>query len=226
MAASLAENVRIPPAMLAGSLEAPANARGVVVFAHGSGSSRTSPRNQQVAAALRARGFATLLFDLLTEREARSRVNVFDVGLLADRLVSTTEWLRCATSMRGKPHAFFGASTGAAAALVAASRRDHVWAVVARGGRPDLAGPALARVRAPTLLVVGSLDSEVLDLNRSALEQLGCEEKRLAVVEGATHLFAEPGTLERVCDLAGDWLERHWHGAAEDLDVRRSPRRG
>jgi dienelactone hydrolase len=217
MSGAFTEAVRIPPAMLCGVLEAPEHPRGVVVFAHGSGSSRHSPRNRQVAAALRERGLATLLFDLLSEREAGSRANVFDVGLLADRLVSATDWLLRATPLGAKPFGLFGASTGAAAALVAAGRREcRASAVVSRGGRPDLAGVALSRVRAPTLLIVGSHDYAVLERNRQALAQLACE-KQLAVVEGATHLFDEPGALERV---AAEWFGAHLHGAEEDSDVR------
>ncbi|HEU4427443.1 MAG TPA: dienelactone hydrolase family protein [Myxococcota bacterium] len=225
MVGGVAEEVRIPPVMVGGLLAVPADARAAVVFAHGSGSSRRSPRNQRVAAALFERGFATLLLDLLTEREGASRANVFDVDLLADRLAAAANWLAREGRLRTKPFGFFGASTGAAAALVAASRVDCApSAIVSRGGRPDLAGVALGRVRAPTLLIVGSRDLAVLDWNRDALARLDCT-KELVVVDGATHLFEEPAALERVCDVAGDWFERHLDGAEERPDVRRPQRR-
>ena len=203
--------VTVPPLGLPGALAAPAPGRGVVAFAHGRGSSRLSPRNRFVAAELRRRagGLGTLLFDLLLPEEAVDRRKVFDIPLLAERLVGATDWL---TSSAGAGGAllvgYFGASTGAAAALVAAAARPGaVRAVVSRGGRPDLAGPqVLRRVRAPTLLVVGSLDTEVLALNRAAAAELSSCEHRLAVVEGAGHLFEEPGTLEAVVRLAADWF--------------------
>lgn len=181
---------------------------GIVVFAHGSGSSRLSPRNRAVAADLAELGFGTLLFDLLTPVEARDRANVFDIALLARRLGETTDWL---ADGEGADAAlgFFGASTGAAAALVAAADRHRdVAAVVSRGGRPDLAGDRLGDVRAPTLLVVGSRDHQVLELNRTAMEHMKCPVE-VAIVEGATHLFEEPGTLERVSELAGEWFGAH-----------------
>jgi putative phosphoribosyl transferase len=197
---------------LAGDLVVPARASGLVVFAHGSGSSRKSPRNQQVAAALREGGLATLLFDLLTpEEEAEDAISGelrFDIGLLGARLVGATDWLRARPSTRDLAVGYFGASTGAAAALVAAAtRRDVVRAIVSRGGRPDLAGPYLSRVEAPTLLIVGGLDRDVLALNRAAMAQLRAP-ARLAVVPGATHLFEEPGALEEVASLASDWFAR------------------
>jgi len=193
-------------ARLPGLLTVPAGATGVVVFAHGSGSSRLSPRNRLVADTLQRHGLATLLFDLLTDREARDRANVFDIPLLAERLVAATAWLRTQPLLASLPVGFFGASTGAAAALWAASALpDDVAAVVSRGGRPDLAGERLAAVRAPTLLIVGSLDHEVLALNQQAARQLGCAH-RLEVVAGATHLFEEPGTLEMASTLASDWF--------------------
>ncbi|RFU20414.1 dienelactone hydrolase family protein [Geodermatophilus marinus] len=199
-------------AVLAGDLALPAGARGVVLFAHGSGSSRHSPRNRQVAAALREAGHGTLLVDLLTEAEervdARTRELRFDIGLLAGRLTGAADWLAAEPATAGLPVALFGASTGAAAALVtAADRPDAVRAVVSRGGRPDLAGAALARVRAPTLLVVGGADEQVLGLNRDAAARMTAEHE-VAVVPGATHLFGEPGALERVVELTVAWLDR------------------
>lgn len=204
---SAASAVRIPPLGLEGTLALPAGARAVVAFAHGSGSSRLSPRNQRVAAALGKRGLGTLLFDLLNEQEAVG--HVFDIPLLGERLLDATRWLAERPETSELRIGYFGASTGAAAALVAAARGEHeVGAVVSRGGRPDLAARDLARVRAPTLLIVGGRDYEVLDLNRAALAALRCE-KELAIVPGATHLFEEPGTLEAVIELAGDWFAKH-----------------
>jgi putative phosphoribosyl transferase len=201
--------VTIPSLRLGGSYAAPEPGAGVVVFAHGSGSSRRSPRNRFVAEGVRHAGLGTLLFDLLREEEAADRRKVFDTPLLAGRLLGATDWLASpAGPGRALPIGYFGASTGAAAALVAAAARPGaVRAVVSRGGRPDLAGPqVLRRVRAPTLLVVGSLDTEVLALNRAAAAELSSCEHRLAVVEGAGHLFEEPGTLEAVVRLAADWF--------------------
>jgi len=187
----------------------PHPATGLVTFVHGSGSSRMSPRNSRVAAALREHGLGTLLFDLLTEEEAEDREKVFDIPLLAERLLLATRWLGERPDTRDLSLGYFGASTGAAAALVAAARGEReIGAIVSRGGRPDLAGSALARVRAPTLLIVGSLDSEVLALNRAALAELRCP-KGLAIVRGATHLFEEPGTLEEVMALASRWFAKH-----------------
>ncbi|MCX4415646.1 phosphoribosyltransferase family protein [[Kitasatospora] papulosa] len=191
---------------LSGDLVLPADAGAVVVFAHGSGSSRHSPRNRSVAAALNRAGLGTLLFDLLTPGEEVYRANVFDIGLLAGRLADTTDWLRRRVPL---PVGSFGASTGAAAALrAAAAAESGVGAVVSRGGRPDLAGADLSGVRAPTLLVVGGDDTTVIDLNRQAQAALHCE-NRLEIVPGATHLFEEPGALERVADLARDWFTAH-----------------
>lgn len=206
-------SVSIGPVGLEGMLDVPANAVGIVLFAHGSGSGRFSPRNNYVAAALRKSGVGTFLFDLLTEVEAADRRNVFDIVLLAERLVQATEWLAGRDEAKGMPVGYFGASTGAAAALVAATRTERdIAAIVSRGGRPDLAGPSLARVRAPTLLIVGGLDVVVLELNREAFETLACE-KALEVVPGATHLFEEPGTLDAVIDFAIPWFVAHFRKA-------------
>ncbi|MFE0702348.1 phosphoribosyltransferase family protein [Streptomyces sp. NPDC058872] len=195
---------------LAGRLAVPEGAGGIVLFAHGSGSSRHSPRNRAVAAGLNRAGLGTLLFDLLTEAEATDRARVFDTPLLAGRLVGATEWLAARPEGTGLPLGYFGASTGAAAALWAAGDpASRVSAVVSRGGRPDLAGERLGRVRAPTLLVVGGADVLVLDLNRKARALLRCE-NRLAVVEGAGHLFEEPGALEEVAELATSWFDEHF----------------
>lgn len=195
---------------LGGRLTVPGLAAGVVVFAHGSGSSRRSPRNRQVATVLNEAGLGTLLFDLLTTAEERDRANVFDVGLLAQRLVDATRWLRTQPGLDELPVGYFGASTGAAAALWAATEPDAgIAAVVSRGGRPDLAAARLPMVTAPTLLVVGGDDDVVLDLNRKAQAQLtGCK-NHLTVVAGATHLFEEPGTLEAAAEAARDWFTRH-----------------
>ena len=189
---------------LSGNLAEPAGLAGTVIFAHGSGSSRHSPRNRYVAAVLAEAGLGTLLFDLLTPAEEADRANVFDIGLLAGRLSEVTAWLR--TQQPEAPIGYFGASTGAAAALWAAAEPGaDIAAVVSRGGRPDLAAERLAAVTAPTLLIVGGQDAAVLDLNRSALAELRCD-KQLAVVPGATHLFDEPGTLEAAAALARDWF--------------------
>ncbi len=183
----------VPPAGLKGTLALPAAGRALVIFAHGSGSSRLSPRNSYVATALNRAGLATLLFDLLTEEEAADRANVFDIPLLAHRLQLARAWAASDVHTRDGPVGYFGASTGAAAALLAASEAGaDVYAVVSRGGRPDLALPALDRVRAPTLLIVGGLDGQVLALNEAAFQALECE-KALEVVPGATHLFRGAG---------------------------------
>lgn len=194
---------------LIGDLVQPHRAQGLVLFAHGSGSSRRSPRNRAVARTLNGAGFATLLFDLLTEPESQRRALVFDIALLARRLERVTQIVREAPGTRRLPVGYFGASTGAGAALrAAATLGSVVRAVVSRGGRPDLAGDRLVDVVAPTLLIVGSRDPQVLELNRAAAEQLP-HERRVAVVEGATHLFEEPGTLEEVAGLASDWFTAH-----------------
>ncbi|MFF4346124.1 phosphoribosyltransferase family protein [Streptomyces sp. NPDC001530] len=195
--------------VLRGQLTVPEGAAGVVAFAHGSGSSRHSPRNRFVAAGLNRAGLGTLLFDLLTEEEEADRANVFDTGLLARRLADATGWLRGQPETQGLAVGYFGASTGAAAALWAAAEPGaRIAAVVSRGGRPDLAGPRLSAVTAPTLLIVGGHDPLVLDLNREAQARLRCE-NRLAVVPGATHLFEESGALEKGTDLARDWFTDH-----------------
>ncbi len=198
---------------LNGSLHIPGGAPGIVLFAHGSGSSRLSPRNQEVAQFLRDAGLGTLLFDLLTvEEEREDRVSGhlrFDIDLLATRLEIATEWVMSQPVARGRPIGYFGASTGAAAALVAAGRLDDlIGAVVSRGGRPDLAGPYLPRVSAPTLLIVGERDEPVLELNRSASMQMHCT-RELVVVPRATHLFEEPGAMEQVAGLARGWFLEH-----------------
>jgi putative phosphoribosyl transferase len=206
------------PVTLEGNLSLPEGARGVVLFAHGSGSSRHSPRNRHVARLLNEAKLATLLIDLLTPDEEAIDLRTahlrFDIGLLAERLVGATDWLTHYPDTRDLRVGYFGASTGTGAALVAAAERPHVvGAVVSRGGRPDLAGPALPRVRAPTLLIVGGNDFRVVELNRAALAQLRCE-KRLVIVPGATHLFEEPGALDEVARLAREWFERHLMSAA------------
>lgn len=195
---------------LPGRLALPAPPTGLVLFAHGSGSSRHSPRNAAVADVLHESWIGTLLFDLLTEQEATDRVNVFDIGLLSERLLAAVRFVGGLEQTRHLPFGAFGASTGAAAALVAAAREPRIAAVVSRGGRPDLAGRRLRGVRVPTLLVVGGLDADVLALNEQALAELDCE-KRLAVVPGATHLFEEPGTLAEAARLAAEWFAKHLH---------------
>ena len=207
MPLSSSNEVAIGPHRLAGFLGLPEiPAKGLVIFAHGSGSGRLSPRNQRVAEGLRDAGLATLLLDLLTPAEERNRANVFDIGLLASRLAEATSWAMAQTATHGLPIGYFGASTGAGAALVAAAALGNdIAAVVSRGGRPDLAGPALPRVTAPTLLVVGGNDGPVIDLNRMAMDQL-TGRKSMVIVPGAGHLFEEPGTLDEVVELAAEWF--------------------
>jgi putative phosphoribosyl transferase len=212
---------------LEGDLVIPPAARGLVVFAHGSGSSRRSPRNRYVAGVLNQAGLATLLFDLLTPQEERvddvTAELRFDIDLLAQRLAGATDWLIRDPSTGGLRIGYFGASTGAAAALIAAAEHpERVAAVVSRGGRPDLAGGALGRVRAPTLLIVGGEDQLVIALNQDALRALRCE-KRLQIVPGATHLFEESGTLERASELAREWFLRYLAPTAAPVVAR--PRR-
>lgn len=208
----VSELVRVPAAKvhLEGMLELPARAQGIVLFAHGSGSSRLSPRNNFVAGQLRAAALGTLLIDLLTGVEDQTYARRFDIGLLTQRLGNAAKWLKTEPATKDLPLGLFGASTGAAAALqLAAASPGDIGCVVSRGGRPDLAGAdALARVTAPTLLIVGGADFGVIELNQEACRRLACE-KEIAIVPGATHLFEEPGTLERVADLAAHWFTRH-----------------
>ncbi|HOQ98112.1 MAG TPA: dienelactone hydrolase family protein [Anaerolineae bacterium] len=205
------QTVQIPSGTvrLEGDLTVPAGASGTVLFAHGAGSSRLSPRNRYVAQVLQDGGLGTLLFDLLTEEEAEDRAKVFDTDLLAQRLMAATDWLQEQELPEGMRLGYFGASTGAAAALqAAAALGPAIGAVVSRGGRPDLAEPYLSRVVAPTLLIVGELDTMVIELNEAAYAALNTE-KDLAIVPGATHLFEEPGALEQVAQLATNWFRRY-----------------
>lgn len=206
-------DIQAGPVTLEGNLTIPAGARGIVLFAHGSGSGRFSPRNQQVAREFEKEGLATLLMDLLTEEEEAVDMFTlhyrFDIELLADRLAGTTYWINKNPSTQSLRIGYFGASTGAAAALLASARHpDLVRAVVSRGGRPDMAGPALYKVQAPTLLIVGEKDEPVIKLNRQAYTQLHTE-KALEIVPNASHLFEEPGTLDVVAHLASDWFKRY-----------------
>ena len=204
-----ARDIEIGPQALPGTVTVPANARALIVFAHGSGSSRLSPRNRAVAEALNDEGMATLLFDLLTPEEEQDRANVFDIPLLAERLVEAVRWIDGEGGFGWLPLGLFGASTGAAAALVAAaSLGKRVGAVVSRGGRPDLAGRALAQVTAPTLLIVGGYDTDVIKLNEEAYTKL-VGEKKIEIVPRASHLFPEPGAMEAVIALAARWFESH-----------------
>ncbi|MFZ1104879.1 MAG: dienelactone hydrolase family protein [Hyphomicrobiaceae bacterium] len=208
-----ANSVTIGHKRLESDVVLPRKAKGLVIFAHGSGSSRFSPRNTHVAHELEVRGLGTLLLDLLTEREAYDRRNVFDIPLLAGRMVEAVRFARSDPELSSLPIGLFGASTGAAAALVAAAQLpQEVAAVVSRGGRPDLADTALKQVRAATLLIVGGADYGVIELNRDAFDVLTCE-KRLEIVPGATHLFEEPGTLDKVVDLAAQWFNTHFQVA-------------
>ncbi|AGF73535.1 phosphoribosyltransferase family protein [Corynebacterium halotolerans] len=222
--APVSDEVRIPAGqvVLEGHFHLPSAGAPVVVFAHGSGSSRHSRRNHYVASVLQEAGLGTLLLDLLTREEAADRANVFDIGLLAGRLTAAEDWVRGQSQSMSSPIGFFGASTGAGAALRAAAEPGtSAGAVVSRGGRPDLAGQQLADVQAPTLLIVGGQDREVLALNRQARDQLRCE-SRLEIVEGATHLFEEPGTLEQAAGLAREWFLRHLSppdGTATDMEA-------
>lgn len=207
------QSIQIPPSGISGDLTIPIDPRGIVIFAHGSGSSRLSVRNRYVAGVLQQGNLATLLLDLLTADEEQvdrqTRHLRFDIDLLANRLVEATARLTDDSSTVRLPIGYFGASTGAAAALVAAAQlQESIHAVVSRGGRPDLAGAALSRVKAPTLLIVGSNDQEVLELNQQALNELPFQ-KKLEIVRGATHLFEEPGALEKVAILATDWFRQH-----------------
>lgn len=207
--------VRVPPHGLPGTLRIPKHAFALVIFAHGSGSSRLSPRNIMVAEALNRCGIATLLFDLLRpeEESANNRAKVFEIPFLADRLTDAIRWAEDERRVRGLPLGLFGASTGAAAALATAARLKNIGAVVSRGGRPDLAGEALLAVHAPTLLIVGGADHGVIELNEQAYARLGGS-KELVIVPGATHLFPERGALEQVIAHAGRWFDQHLHGSA------------
>lgn len=206
---AFSRDVQIPPLGLAGTLTHPAGARALVIFAHGSGSSRFSPRNVQVAEGLNRRRIATLLFDLLLPEEESDRKNVFDIKLLGQRLIDAVRWIIEEPDVGTLPVGLFGASTGAAAALVAASLLgNRIGAVVSRGGRPDLADGLLPQVKAPTLLIVGGADSGVIELNQWALERLGGQ-KSIEIVPEATHLFPEPGALDSVIELAAGWFESH-----------------
>jgi dienelactone hydrolase len=214
--AEQAVTIRAGEVSLEGDLSLPPGGKAIVVFAHGSGSSRKSPRNRYVAEVLNEAGLGTLLFDLLTKREEAEDMITgrlrFDIDFLAGRLVAATDWLKSKPDTAALKLGYFGASTGAAAALVAAVERpDEVAAIVSRGGRPDLAAPFLSRVKAPTLLIVGGDDKPVIDMNREALAALDAE-KRLEIVPGASHLFKEPGTLEEVAKLAAAWFTEHLSG--------------
>jgi putative phosphoribosyl transferase len=213
-------DVRIAPLGLPGTLRIPAEAHAFIAFAHGSGSSRFSPRNMAVAEGLNAQGFGTLLFDLLSSEEEADRANVFNVALLAERLVDAINWLDRESPATLRPLGLFGASTGAAAALVAAARfGDRIGAVVSRGGRPDLAGRTLDEIRTSTLLIVGGADYGVIELNEEALTHLKGP-KALQIVPGATHLFPEPGALAAVIEYAGRWFARHLGGIAPKVGSR------
>ena len=202
--------IRADSVSLQGILDIPKNAKGVVLFAHGSGSGRLSPRNNYVASMLRSAGLGTLLFDLLTEEEAQERRNVFDIDLLAQRLLSATEWASRSNKAGNLKIGYFGASTGAAAALQASVHTAvRIYSIVSRGGRPDMVMPILDMVKAPTLLVVGGNDSGVIELNKAAYDRLRCE-KELKIVPGATHLFEESGKLEEVAKLAEEWFLRYF----------------
>jgi predicted alpha/beta-hydrolase family hydrolase len=188
----------------------PSQVFSMVIFAHGSGSSRLSPRNRMVAGFLNEQGIGTFLFDLLTEREDQDRANRFDLLKLSERLEQAAVWLHKQDKLKDLPTGFFGASTGAAAALIAAELLPWIAAIVSRGGRPDLAMKSLPLVKASTLLIVGSLDQEVIRLNQQAYGHLSCE-KKIEIVQGASHLFEEKGTMEKVCVLAANWFEMHLH---------------
>jgi putative phosphoribosyl transferase len=217
-------SVQIPPSGVIGDLTIPINAQGIIIFAHGSGSSRLSSRNRFVAGVLQEAKCATLLLDLLTAEEEeidlQTRTLRFDIVLLANRLIQATNWLADTPSAGGLQVGYFGASTGAAAALIAAAQLpESTRAIVSRGGRPDLAGGALRKVKTPTLLIVGGDDYPVIELNEKALNELQCE-KKLEIVPGATHLFEEPGTLEQVANLASNWFT---HYLSTKLYARSSP---
>lgn len=203
-------NIPVGKVILTGEVSIPLKAKAIIIFSHGSGSSRFSKRNQMVAAYLHEKNFGTLLFDLLTEEEDKEYYNRFDIDLLTKRLAGATEWLERFPAAKDCRIGYFGASTGAASALKAAAILSQVGAVVSRGGRPDLVMDDLRTVKAPTLLIVGSLDYDVIQLNKQAYVQLECE-KRMELIEGATHLFEEPGTMEKVCGKAAAWFEKYLH---------------
>lgn len=212
---SIEVQVGVAEVTLSGTLAVPKGSRGLVLFAHGSGSGRHSPRNRHVALSLNHEGLATLLFDLLTPDEERDRDNVFDIPMLGERLRAVSEWARAQPGMDQHPIGYFGASTGAGAALWAAAAQPEVFAVVSRGGRPDLAQGRLPDVGAPTLLIVGGLDPVVESLNEQAQSRLRCE-SRLVIIPGATHLFEEPGALDEVARLAAAWFLGHLPARNED----------
>jgi putative phosphoribosyl transferase len=201
-------NIPVSNVTVQGELIIPLNAKAIIIFSHGSGSSRFSKRNLAVAKYLQKKNFGTLLLDLLTEEEDRDYTNRFDIDLLTKRLAGATEWLEKLPAANDCRIGYFGASTGAASALKAAAYLPHIDAVVSRGGRPDLAMNDLSKVEAPTLLIVGSMDHNVLQMNKEAFQYLHCE-KKLEVVEGATHLFEEPGKMKIVSELAGNWFEKY-----------------
>lgn len=202
-------DVKAGKVTLKGNLEIPKGAKGIVLFAHGSGSSRHSPRNKFVADVLNKAGLATLLMDLLTVEEEKIDMMTahlrFDIEMLADRLVDATKWLQKNAETKALKIGYFGSSTGGGAALVAAAKEESIFAIVSRGGRPDLAGRALTKVKAPTLLIVGGDDAPVIEMNEEAMKKMDCT-KKLEIVPGATHLFEEEGTLEKVADLAANWF--------------------
>ncbi|MDX2049088.1 MAG: dienelactone hydrolase family protein [Chitinophagaceae bacterium] len=202
--------IRVRNVMLEGELIIPLKAEAVIVFSHGSGSSRFSRRNRMVAKYLHAKNFGTLLFDLLTKEEDMHYANRLDIGVLTKRLIGATEWLEKQPAAKDCSLGYFGASTGAASALKAGTLLPQIAAVVSRGGRPDLAEDSLPHVEAPTLLIVGSLDYDVLQLNKEAYIQLSCE-KKLEIISGASHLFEEPDAMEKVCELAAAWFEKYLH---------------
>ncbi|MGM0545446.1 MAG: dienelactone hydrolase family protein [Bacteroidota bacterium] len=204
---------------LRGSLRVPDEVKGFVIFSHGSGSSRKSPRNRFVAETLEANGFATLLFDLLTEEEDREYARRFNINVLSHRLITATKWLRSQPEYAQWKMGYFGASTGAASALIAASTLgpEVIKAVVSRGGRPDMATTALPNVKSPTLLLVGGLDTKVIKLNQQAYDELKCK-KELAIIPGASHLFEEPGTLEQVTRLANNWFLKYLYQFEKDIE--------
>ena len=203
-------SIPVDKVILEGELSIPENSKGIIIFSHGSGSSRLSPRNKMVAAYLQRKKFGTLLFDLLTPAEDANYQLRFDIWLLTKRLIGVTQWLEKQSMANEYSLGYFGASTGVASALKAAAHLPQISAIVSRGGRPDLAFDMIDKVQAPTLLIVGSLDYYVLRLNKEAYRQLNCE-KKLEVIQGASHLFEESGMMEQVCEKAGEWFEKYLH---------------